>query len=108
MADPQATLLHVMEAGLVLGPTGRRLVALGSTWQESTLGNNGLGTAAELREAVAFDGKEHFAAELHPYATVGQPISGPDGRIVALLGLITDRRDSASSLLCFLRLATIW
>ncbi len=77
MADPQATLLHVMEAGLVLGPAGRRLVALGARWQEPALGNNGLGTAAVLREAVAFDGKEHFAAELHPYATVGQPISRP-------------------------------
>jgi transcriptional regulator of acetoin/glycerol metabolism len=105
MADPSATLMHVMEAGLVLGPAGRRLVALGSRWQESTLGNNGLGTAAVLREAVAFDGKEHFASELHPYATVGIPITGADGSLAALLGLITDRHDSANSLLCFLRLA---
>lgn len=105
MADPAATLVHVMEAGLILGPTGRRLVALGAHWQESVLGNNGLGSAAVLREAVAFDGKEHFAIELHPYATVGQPIFGHDGNVAALLGLITDRRDSTSALLCFLRLA---
>jgi transcriptional regulator of acetoin/glycerol metabolism len=105
MADPAGTLIHVMEAGLVLGPAGRRLVALGSRWQEPVLGNNGLGTAAVLRKPVAFDGKEHFAAELHPYATVGQLITGPQGEPVALLGLITDRHDSASSLLCFLRLA---
>ena len=105
IADPAGTLIHVMEAGLVLGPAGRRLVALGSRWQEQVLGNNGLGTAAVLRKAVAFDGKEHFAAELHPYATVGQLITGPLGEAVALLGLITDRHDSASSLLCFLRLA---
>lgn len=105
MADPTATLVHVMEAGLVLGPAGRRLVALGAKWPEPVLGNNGLGTAAVLRQAVAFDGKEHFATELHPYATVGQPIFGPDGKLAALLGLITDRRDSANALLCFLRLA---
>ena len=105
MADPAATLIHVMDAGLVLGPAGRRLVALGAKWQEPVLGNNGLGTASVLREAVAFDGTEHFAAELHPYATVGQPISGLDGKLVAILGLITDRRDSANALLCFLRLA---
>ncbi len=105
MADPAASLIHVMDAGLVLGPAGRRLAALGARWQESTLGNNGLGTAAVLREAVAFDGKEHFAFELHPYATVGQPIFGYDGGLTALLGLMTDRRDSASALLCFLRLA---
>ena len=105
IADPAGTLVHVMEAGLVLGPAGRRLVALGSRWQEQVLGNNGLGTAAVLRTAVAFDGKEHFAAELHPYATVGQLITGPQGEPVALLGLITDRHNSASSLLCFLRLA---
>ncbi len=105
VADPAGTLIHVMEAGLVLGPAGRRLVALGSRWQEPVLGNNGLGTAAVLRKPVAFDGKEHFAAELHPYATVGQLITGPQGEPFALLGLITDRHDSASSLLCFLRLA---
>ena len=105
MADPAGTLIHVMEAGLVLRQAGRRLVALGSRWQETVLGNNGLGTAAVLRKPVAFDGKEHFAAELHPYATVGQLITGPQGEPVALLGLITDRHNSASSLLCFLRLA---
>jgi transcriptional regulator of acetoin/glycerol metabolism len=104
-ADPNAVLIHVMEAGLALGPAGRRLAALGAKWQESVLGNNGLGSAAALREAVAFDGREHFAPELHPYATVGQPIFGPDGELAAILGLITDRRDSASALLCFLRLA---
>ena len=105
VADPAATLINVMEAGLVLGPAGRRLMALGAKWQENVLGNNGLGTAAVLREAVAFDGKEHFAAELHPYATVGQPVLNASGRLAALLGLITDRRESASALLCFLRLA---
>jgi sigma-54 dependent transcriptional regulator, acetoin dehydrogenase operon transcriptional activator AcoR len=105
MADPNAVLIHVMEAGLVLGPAGRRLAALGAKWQESVLGNNGLGTAAALREAVAFDGREHFAPEFHPYATVGQPIFGPDGELAAVLGLITDRRDSTSALLCLLRLA---
>ena len=106
VADPAATLINVMDAGLVPGPGGRRLVALGARWQESVLGNNGLGTAAVLREAVAFDGKEHFAAELHPYATVGQPILNSTGQLAALLGLITDRRDSTSALLCFLRLAS--
>lgn len=105
VADPSATLINVMEAGLVLGPAGRRLAALGAKWQESTLGNNGLGTAAMLREAVAFDGKEHFAQELHPYATVGQPILNATGGVAAVLGLITDRRDSASALLCLVRLA---
>lgn len=105
VADPAATLIHVMEAGFVPGPAGRRLVALGARWRESVLGNNGLGSAAVLREAAAFDGREHFAPELHPYATAGQPILGPDGELAAVLGVITDRRDSASALLCFLRLA---
>ncbi len=53
------------------GPAGRRLVAPGSRWQEPVPGDNGLGTAAVPREPAAFDGKEHFAAELHSYATVG-------------------------------------
>lgn len=105
VGDPNATLVHVMEAGLALGPAGRRLAALGAKWRESVLGNNGLGSAAVLGEPVAFDGREHFAPELHPYATAGHPVLGPDGNLAAVLGLITDRRDSTSALLCFLRLA---
>ena len=95
------------DAGSNLGPMGRRLVRLGESWNELIIGNNGLGTAAVLREPVAFDGKEHFSSVLHPFATVGHPLFAHDGTLVALLGLITDQRSSAQTLLGFVRIAEL-
>ena len=105
LADSAGTLIHALDAGSNLGPMGRRLVRLGESWNELIIGNNGLGTAAVLREPVAFDGKEHFSQVLHPFATVGHPLFAHDGTLVALLGLITDQRSSAQTLLGFVRIA---
>ncbi|WP_219320387.1 sigma-54-dependent Fis family transcriptional regulator [Methylovirgula sp. HY1] len=105
LADGAGTLIHAMEAGSNLGPMGRRLVRLGESWNERIIGNNGLGSAAVVREPVAFDGKEHFSSILHPFATVGHPLFAHDGTLVALLGLITDQRSSAQTLLGFVRIA---
>ncbi|VTZ51238.1 Sigma-54-dependent Fis family transcriptional regulator (MmoR) [Methylocella tundrae] len=105
LADSAGTLIHALDAGSNLGPMGRRLVRLGESWNERIIGNNGLGTAAVLREPVAFDGKEHFSSVLHPFATVGHPLFAHDGGLVALLGLITDQRSSAQTLLGFVRIA---
>ncbi|ACK50237.1 GAF modulated sigma54 specific transcriptional regulator, Fis family [Methylocella silvestris BL2] len=105
LADSAGTLIHALDAGSNLGPMGRRLVRLGESWNELIIGNNGLGTAAVLREPVAFDGKEHFSSILHPFATVGHPLFAHDGSLVALLGLITDQRSSAQTLLGFVRIA---
>ncbi|PNG24710.1 Fis family transcriptional regulator [Methylocella silvestris] len=105
LADSAGTLIHALDAGSSLGPMGRRLVRLGESWNELIIGNNGLGTAAVLREPVAFDGKEHFSSILHPFATVGHPLFAHDGSLVALLGLITDQRSSAQTLLGFVRIA---
>jgi len=106
LADSAGTLIHAMDAGSDLGPMGRRLVRTGESWSERTFGNNGLGTAAVLREPVAFEGSEHFSSVLHPFATVGHPLFAHDGTLVAVLGLITDQRSSAQTLLGFVRIAS--
>lgn len=105
LADGTGTLIHAMESGSSLGPMGRRLVRLGESWNERIIGNNGLGTAAVLGETVAFERKEHFSSILHPFATVGHPLFAHDGSLVAVLGLITDQRSSAQTLLGFVRIA---
>ncbi len=106
LADSAGTLIHAMDAGADLGPIGRRLVRIGESWSEHAFGNNGLGTAAVLREPVAFDGREHFSSVLHPFATVGHPLFAHDGTLVAVLGLITYQRSSAQTLLGFVRIAS--
>jgi sigma-54 dependent transcriptional regulator, acetoin dehydrogenase operon transcriptional activator AcoR len=105
LSDGSGTLIHAMEAGSNLGSIGRKLLRLGESWNERTIGNNGMGTAVVLGETVAFDGKEHFSSVLHPFATVGHPLFAYDGALVAVLGLITDKRASAQTLLGFGRIA---
>jgi transcriptional regulator of acetoin/glycerol metabolism len=106
LADRTGALVHAMNAGSNLGPIGCRLIRLGESWAEPVIGNNGLGSAAVLGESVAFNGKEHFSAALHPFATAGHPIFGRDGSLAAVLGLITDQRSSAQTLLGFARIAS--
>ncbi len=105
LADAGGALLHVTDGGAALGPMGRRLARIGESWSERVIGNNGLGTAAAVLEPVAFDGKEHFSPELHPFATVGHPLFSHDGQLVGLLGLITDKSSSAQTLLGLVRMA---
>ena len=101
LADSAGTLIHAMDAGSDLGPIGRRLVRIGESWSERTFGNNGLGTAAVLREPVAFEGSEHFSSALHPFATVGHPLFAHDGtssRCSASLRISAPRRRRFSAL----------
>nr|WP_294531238.1 sigma-54-dependent Fis family transcriptional regulator [uncultured Rhodopila sp.] len=106
LTDAAGTLIHVLDAGIKRCPAGAHLAQLGVSWHESNLGNTGIGTALKLCEPIAFDGKEHFFEGLHPFATVGCPILGWDGRLIGGLGAMTDHRDSAKALLGLLRLAT--
>ena len=105
LSDNAGAITHALDGESNLGPMGRRLVQLGESWNEAVVGNNGLGTAVKLSAPVAFEGKEHFSSLLHPFATVGHPLFSHDGALVAVLGLITDRRSSAQTLLGFARIA---
>jgi transcriptional regulator of acetoin/glycerol metabolism len=105
LTDTQGTLMHVVGAGPHHFLANTNLFQLGATWSESSIGNNGISTAALLGLPMAFLGKEHFAHEFHASATAGYPIVGPDGNRLAVLGLVSSQRDSVKSLLAFLRMA---
>jgi len=105
LTDHHGTLMHVVGADPHHFLAETNMLQLGSSWHESAVGNNGIGTAALLGAPMAFIGKEHFFSKLHPCATAGYPIKGPDGNILALLGLVSMQRDSLKPLLAFLRMA---
>lgn len=105
LADNQGNLMHVVGAGQNHFLAETKLLQLGTSWQESSIGNNGIGSAAVLGEPMAFIGKEHFFSKFHACATAGYPIKGPDGKVLAILGLISIQRDSLKPLLAFLRMA---
>ncbi|ARN82022.1 sigma-54-dependent Fis family transcriptional regulator [Methylocystis bryophila] len=105
LCDPLGKVFYVLDAGLNIRPGGVAMARIGADWRECNIGNTGIGTACLLRVPAAFNGREHFSPAFHPYATAGCPIASPDGGIVAFVGLITDRRDAASLMLGFLKLA---
>ena len=105
LTDHHGTLMHVVGAGPHHFLAETNMLQLGSSWHESAVGNNGIGSAALLGSPMAFIGKEHFFSKLHACATAGYPIKGPNGNILALLGLVSTQRDSLKPLLAFLRMA---
>ncbi|ATQ68609.1 sigma-54-dependent transcriptional regulator EatR [Methylosinus sp. 3S-1] len=104
LTDPDATLIQFFDHGLEMS-AGWPMTRVGADWSEAAIGNTGVGAACLLREPAAFDGKEHFNRALHRFATAGCPILGPDGRICAIIGLISARRDSARLMLGCLKIA---
>ena len=105
LADAQCRLMHVVGAGSRLCPEASHLLKLGANWREASVGNNGVGTAAVVGAPIAFLGKEHFFHKFHACISAGYPIRGPDGEMLAVLGLVSTQRDSLKSSLAFVRMA---
>ncbi|MEE7625497.1 sigma 54-interacting transcriptional regulator [Methylobacter sp. Wu8] len=80
----------------------------GTNWLESVLGNNGIGTAIELKKPVAFQGMEHFLSVLHPFTTAGYPLLDESGHLLAVIGLVSSHhQESMNSLFAFLHLICV-
>ncbi|QXP88068.1 sigma-54-dependent Fis family transcriptional regulator [Methylococcus capsulatus] len=105
VADARCRIFRVLDDGLRMAPVIRELLRTGADWREEVLGNNGIGSAAVLGTAIAFEGKEHYGARLHALVTAGCPLRNAAGETTALVGLVSDRRGSAGALLAFLRMA---
>ncbi|QJD30613.1 sigma-54-dependent Fis family transcriptional regulator [Methylococcus geothermalis] len=105
VADSRCRIFRVLDDGLRMAPVAREVLKAGGDWREEVLGNNGIGSAAVLGTAVAFEGKEHYGARLHALVTAGCPVRNAAGEVTALVGLVSDRRGSAGALLAFLRMA---
>ncbi len=76
-------------------------------WQESVIGNNGIGSTITLNRAIAFQGMEHYSSALHPFTTVGYPLLDKQGKLLAVLGLVSNHQESMSSLFAFLHLICV-
>jgi transcriptional regulator of acetoin/glycerol metabolism len=109
LTDTEGTVMHVVGAGAsastphFLGDP--HLFNIGASWHESHVGNNGIGTTAILGKPSAFVAREHFFYKLHDYTTVGYPVRGADGELLAIIGLVCPQVNSAKSLVAFLRMA---
>jgi len=105
VADRRCRIVQVLDDGLRVAPVVREILKVGADWREEVLGNNGLGSAAVLDAAVAFEGKEHYGTRLHALVTAGCPIRDSAGKTIAFVGLVSDRRGCVAVLLALLRMA---
>ncbi|QPK62312.1 sigma-54-dependent Fis family transcriptional regulator [Methylomonas sp. LL1] len=107
LTDTDGSLLQVLGENPFPSPFMTCLHQQNSRWSEAVLGNNGIGTAAQLKKPIAFQGMEHFLSLLHPFTTVGYPLLDQDGNLIAVIGLISDRQECMNSLFAFLHLLCV-
>lgn len=107
LTTAEGQLLHRMGEKCLPSLFMSRMQENGTHWLESVLGNNGIGTAIELKKPIAFQGMEHFLSVLHPFTTVGYPLLDEAGNLIAVLGLISDKQESMNSLFAFLHLICV-
>lgn len=94
LADARCRLLSRRGEALRHCPAALQLSAGDADWSEAVIGNNGVGSAAVTGAPIAFCGEEHYLPLLHPYATAGYPVFAEDGRLIAVVGLLSDREIS--------------
>lgn len=107
LTDADGSLLQALGDNGFVGPGIHQLYEHNSSWSERMLGNNGIGSAAQLKKPMAFQGMEHFLSVLHPFSTVGYPLLDDNGELIAVIGLISDRQESLNSLFALLHLLCI-
>jgi sigma-54 dependent transcriptional regulator, acetoin dehydrogenase operon transcriptional activator AcoR len=107
LTRPDGTLLYALGENPFSCPFMGRLYQPDASWSEAVLGNNGIGSAAQLRKPVAFQGMEHFLSVLHPFTTIGYPLLDDAGELLAVIGLISDHQESMNSLFAFLHLICV-
>ena len=107
IASPEGRVLKVLGGNELYGSFVKHMLQNHISWRESSIGNNGIGSAAILSRPVAFQGMEHFLSLLHPFTTVGYPIIDSDGQLLAVIGLVSDHLESMRSLFAFLHLICV-
>ena len=108
LTSASGRLLYVLGEQISPGSFITRVSEQGASWLEAGLGNNGIGTAVELKKPVSFQGMEHFLSALHPYTTVGYPLLDDSGQLLAVIGLVSsNHQESMNSLFAFLHLICV-
>jgi len=82
----------------------RVLLAPGYSYAEDTVGTNGIGTAAEMRDVAWVVGSEHYVEWLRWLSCAGAPIRNPiTGRIEGVLDLTCRFKDTSPLMVPFIK-----
>ena len=105
LMDAECRLVYLGGHDFSACPMGKILIYPLADWSERLIGNSGIGSAAVTQTPIAFCGEEHFLQLLHPFSSAGFPLFDQDGKLHAVLGLISDQRVNPGvlkSLICML------
>lgn len=82
----------------------RVLLAPGYLYSEDTVGTNGIGTAAEMRDVAWVVGSEHYAEWLRWLSCAGAPIRNPiTGRVEGVVDLTCRLQDTSALMVPFIK-----
>jgi transcriptional regulator of acetoin/glycerol metabolism len=105
LTDPSGLVLD-RRAGTAALRRGldRVLLAPGYLYSEETVGTNGIGTAAELRDVAWVVGSEHYAEWLRWLSCAGAPIRNPiTGRVEGVIDLTCRLQDTTALMVPFIK-----
>ena len=105
LTDAECRLISLVGHDFSDCPMGINLIYPMANWCERFIGNNGIGSTAVTQVPSAFCGEEHFLHLLHPFSSAGFPLIDQDGRLLAVMGLLSDQHINPSllkSLICML------
>jgi len=100
-----ASILLTDGAGCVLALGGdanaqEKMIAyglgVGTYWSEGYIGTNALGVAMVTAMPVQIVGAEHYCQPFHHLTTNAAPIHDANGRIIGLIGVVSEREDATS------------
>ncbi|MCA9942912.1 MAG: PTS-dependent dihydroxyacetone kinase operon transcriptional regulator DhaR [Ardenticatenaceae bacterium] len=73
-----------------------RNLAVGSYWSEPYLGTNALGVTLVAAMPVQVVGAEHYFETFHKFTSTAAPIHDVNGRIIGIIGVVSDAESSTS------------
>jgi transcriptional regulator of acetoin/glycerol metabolism len=105
LTDPSGLVLD-RRAGTAALRSGldRVLLAPGYLYAEDTVGTNGIGTAAEMRDVAWVVGSEHYAEWLRWLSCAGAPIRNPiTGRVEGVVDITCRLQDTSPLMVPFIK-----
>jgi len=87
LTDPQGLVLHLLGKGQFASDAADVALRPGATWDEATVGTNGIGTAIAERRPISVVGGEHFFERHQILSCSAAPIFDPFGAITGVLDL---------------------
>ncbi len=93
LADGDAGFIHVIGDHDMIFHVARLGVRAGTCWDEHQAGTNAVALCLEHAAPTQVIGAEHFYSTMHSLATTAAPVHDINGRIIAVIALITPVQD---------------